>query len=84
MITKLTLTVEEDVLNFAKKYATLNGSTLSGIVEEFLKKLPEKKPIKQKKFSPVIEELLGSVKLPDDFNYKETLGGEIMKKHYHK
>ncbi|MES2701323.1 MAG: DUF6364 family protein [Bacteroidota bacterium] len=63
MTTKLTLTLEESVIDQAKKYAAESGKSLSDIVESYLKSLSTKKQAKTK-FSPLIEELRGSAPLP--------------------
>lgn len=83
MNTKLTLTIEERIIDSAKRYARFHGKSLSGIVENYLKVLaskgPEKKP-NPEKLSPRVEELMGVIELPEDFDYKRTLANAIIKK----
>jgi hypothetical protein len=71
MITKLTLTVEKDIIDLAKDYASKQGTSLSGIIENYLKLLVSKEHDKQ--LSPGIKKLVGSVKVPDNFDYKKAL-----------
>jgi hypothetical protein len=81
MNTKLTLTIEKDVISEAKRYAKEKGSSLSEIVENYFIFLT--KSIKSKEFelSPTVKALKGSIKAPKDFDYKAILNEEIYKKH---
>lgn len=80
MTTKLTLTIEKNVIETAKSYAQKKGRSLSGLVENYLKSLSGNEN-ETGNFSPKVKRLLGAIKLPDDFVYKETLGEEIEKKY---
>jgi len=79
MTTKLTLTIEQDVIKSAKTYAQKKGRSLSDLVENYLKTL-DKQDSSTENFSPRVKRLLGSVKLPENFDYKEVLREEIEKK----
>ena len=81
MTTKLTLTIEERVIKSAKKYALDNGSSLSGIVEEYLKTLSVLEDGKKTKLSPKVKKLKGIMSLPEDFDYKTVLAQELTKKY---
>ena len=79
MVTKLTLTIEGDVIQSAKKYAQEQGRSLSDVVENYLKTLSgsdKEIGIPSKKVSG----LRGVIKLSKDFNYKAELGKTITKK----
>jgi hypothetical protein len=80
MTTKLTLTMEGNVIESAKKYARRNGKSLSDVVENYLKSIIEKED-KPEMISPKLRKLMGSVKLPKDFEYKKELGKAIAKKY---
>jgi hypothetical protein len=80
MSTKLTLTVEKEVIASAKVYAKQNGRSLSGLIENYLKALVQKEATRVD-FSPKVKELMGSIKLPKDFDYKKELSKAISKKH---
>lgn len=80
MTTKLTLTIEDTVIDSAKKYARQKGKSLSDIVENYLKSISSTEEPKQT-LSPRIAKLMGSVKLPEDFDYKKELGKALTKKH---
>ena len=80
MTTKLTLTIEESVIDSAKAYARDQGRSLSDVVENYLKILSAKSPI-DNALSPKVLQLRGSIKLPEDFDYKSELGNAISEKY---
>lgn len=83
MNSKLTLSIEKDVIEQAKVYAADQGRSLSNVVEQYLKTLSKKNaPKKDKKFHPLVEELAGSVKLRDtDKDYKELITDALVHKY---
>lgn len=83
MNTKLTLTVDKEVIEQAKLFARSHGRSLSNLVEEYLKALIDRDDSKnQFNLSPLVESLWGSVPLSEEsINYKELLKEEIGKKH---
>ena len=80
MTKKLTLTMEDKVINAAKKYAQKQGKSLSHLVENYLKSVTANEP-KEVVFSQKVSNLLGVIKLPDDYNYKSELGKILAKKY---
>ncbi|MEO1010924.1 MAG: DUF6364 family protein [Bacteroidota bacterium] len=83
MNTKLTLSVEKEVIRRAKQYAKEQGRSLSNIVEEYLKSVSTKYDMKDgDRLDPIVNELWGSVKLPNsDKAYKELLEDALIKKY---
>lgn len=80
MTSKLTLTVEEEIIKKAKSYAKQTGRSLSELVENYLSTLTdENKNIQQ--ISPKLQKIIGAVKLPSDFNEKTELRTYFEKKH---
>jgi hypothetical protein len=71
--TKLTLSISEDVIKKAKKYAKNKGTSISFIVENWLNQLASEST-SSTKISPDIIALKGIISLPDDYNYKDDLG----------
>jgi Family of unknown function (DUF6364) len=71
MTTKLTLMVEKDVIVRAKHYAKNNSKSLSNLVETFLNDISKKDT--GIKTSSKLNEIVGSVKLPKNFNEKKEL-----------
>jgi len=80
MTTKLTLTIDDAVIAIAKKYAKQNGKSLSDIVENYLMSLSSKGNTEEN-ISPSVLKLMGSIKLPDNFDYKKELTRGLAKKY---
>ncbi len=80
MTTKLTLTMEDKVIESAKKYAHKRGKSLSHLVENYFKSITDRDE-KEEIFSPKVLKLLGSVKLPEEFDYKTSLSDSLKKKY---
>ena len=80
MTTKLTLTMEDTVIDSAKKYAQERGKSLSHLVESYLKSITTKEP-KEAILSQKVSKLMGVIQLPDDYNYKSELGNLLAKKY---
>lgn len=82
MNTKLTLSLEKEVIEQAKIYAKGTGRSLSEMVENYFKSLVSKTEEDYSQIDPKIRNLIGIVKLPPDFNlekakeehYKEKYG----------
>jgi len=84
MNTKLTLTIEEDIIEKAKVYAKSEHRSLSDIIENYLKLLTsdlQGKNINDKSKSEITNSLRGSFKLPADLDYKKELNIRRDKKH---
>ncbi|NLI23801.1 MAG: hypothetical protein GX419_03735 [Bacteroidales bacterium] len=81
MNTKLTLTVEREVVERAKKYARKEGRSLSDIVESYLKALSSETNKKGKRTGFLVQSLRGSFKAPKKVNYKAQLS-EILYNKY--
>ena len=80
MTTKLTLTIDDSVISVAKKYAKNKGKSLSDIVENYLRTLTSKDH-KDENISPRILKLMGTIELPEDFDYKKALTRGLTKKY---
>ncbi|MDP3929205.1 MAG: DUF6364 family protein [Bacteroidota bacterium] len=80
MTTKLTLTIDDSVILMAKKYAKNKGKSLSDIVENYLMTLTTKDN-KDESISPRILKLMGTIELPEDFDYKKSLTSGLTKKY---
>ncbi|HPG07040.1 MAG TPA: DUF6364 family protein [Saprospiraceae bacterium] len=82
MNTKLTLTIEKEIIEEAKVYAREKGQSLSDIVENYLKLLTkEQREIKPKQLSPRVQRLRGILKVDEDFDYKKVVEEELSKKY---
>jgi hypothetical protein len=84
MNTKLTLTIEDSVIESAKKYAKSKHSSLSSIIENYLKVLVKSESKKESddiEVSPLLRSLQGKTSVDADFDYKEELLKALEKKH---
>lgn len=79
MTTKLTLTIDDQVIDSAKEYARKKGESLSGIVENYLKSITGREE-PNLAISDKVKKMMGVISLPDDFDYKKELGNAISKK----
>lgn len=82
MNTKLTLTIEEDIIKKAKDYAKQKNRSLSDIIENYLKAITsDNKDDISEKLTPIVKSLRGSFKMKFDMDYKEELGKSLEKKY---
>ena len=82
MNTKLTLTIEQDVIEKAKDYAKNTNRSLSNIIENYLKSLTkDESKVKKSNLSPIVKSLKGSFKIPENFDYKEELRKSLEEKY---
>ncbi len=81
MNTKLTLTIEQEIIERAKQYAKGKNRSLSDIVENYLKLLTNKDSNTESDLNPTIESLKGSFKMPKNFDYKKELEKRLEKKY---
>jgi len=82
MSTKLTLTIEKEVIQTAKEYAKEKGQSLSELVENYFKLITiNRRELKPKELSPRIQRLRGIIKTKEKLDYKQILEEELTKKH---
>lgn len=81
MNTKLTLTIEQEIIQIAKDYAKEHGQSLSNLVENYLKLITvDRRSITPDQLSPRVKKLRGIIRVEGEFDYKKTLEEEISKK----
>ena len=78
---KLTLTIEESIIDKAKEYVKKNGKSLSEVVENYLKMISETEHVNIEESTPITDSLRGSFKAPSEFEYKDELTKELVKKY---
>lgn len=75
MNTKLTLKLDEEVIQQAKIYAASQNRSLSGLIEGYLKSLVNKnEPASDKrevKISPFVKSMTSGITIPSDLDIKE-------------
>jgi hypothetical protein len=81
MDSKLTLSINKEIARRAKLYAKTKGRSLSDMVENYLKLLISDSDSIKKEYSPRVKELLGSVSVPEDFNYKKDITDYLTEKY---
>jgi hypothetical protein len=69
MNTKLTLSIEQKVVNKAKKFARRNGRSLSDLVENYLKAITAEEEPDQTEVSPMVRSMQGGINVPENFDY---------------
>lgn len=76
MNTKLTLSLEKEVIEQAKIYAKGTGRSLSEMVENYFKSLVEKSNKnnfkEEDKIDARLQKLVGIIQLPEDFDLKKA------------
>lgn len=81
MNTKLTLTIEKDVIERAKKHANSKGRSLSDIIENYLKAITRDENVEMIELTPIVKSLKGSFKAPQNFDYKKELSKSLTDKY---
>lgn len=81
MNTKLTLTIEQTIIEKAKKYANNKGRSLSDIIENYLKVITKEDDTGKTELTPIVKSLKGSFKAPVSFDYKKELSKRLTEKY---
>ncbi|MFM2291840.1 MAG: hypothetical protein RIS29_1653 [Bacteroidota bacterium] len=81
MNAKLTLTIEQSVIEKAKIYAKSRGRSLSDVIESYLKVVAKEEELSEEKVSPTVMSLKGSFKAPENFDYKDELKKSLSSKY---
>ena len=81
MNTKLTLTIEQSVIEKAKKYAKSKERSLSDLIENYLKAITKETNIEIVKETPIVQSLKGSFRMPESFDYKKELTKKLSEKY---
>ncbi len=81
MNTKLTLTLEKEVIEKAKKYASERGRSLSDLVENYFKFLTGQEEKANFQASSKLIKLRGILKTEKNIDYKKVIEEEINKKY---
>ena len=82
METKLTLRLNDSVIERAKIYAKSQRISLSKMIESYLDSLTKEKNRDNKiSITPLVESLSGVINLPPDFDYKNEYADYITEKY---
>jgi hypothetical protein len=80
MDTKLTLKLEQGIIEKAKDYARTRKTSLSKLIENYLQKITDESK-ETKKTTPLVKSLTGIIKLPESFDHKEAYGDYLISKY---
>lgn len=80
METKLTLRLNDSVIERAKIYAKTHKISLSKMIEAYLDNLTRKTNEKSR-ITPLVESLSGVIDLPSDYDYKKDYTDYIIEKY---
>jgi dsDNA-specific endonuclease/ATPase MutS2 len=80
MDTKLTLKLEESIIEKAKKYAKERTTSLSKLIENYLQVITAETEGKEK-ITPLVKSLSGIIKLPKDYNHKKGYSNYLTNKY---
>jgi len=82
MNTKLTLTIEQEIIERAKNYAKEKNRSLSDIIENYLKMLTKsERKQKVEKLNPIVKSLKGSFNMSKNMDYKKELRNRLEEKY---
>lgn len=79
MHTKLTLRIEEDLIERAKSYARESGKSLSQLVSDYLELLPQPERHRKKPMTPIVRSLRGVLTGSgvDEEDYRQYLAEKL-------
>jgi hypothetical protein len=83
MYTKLTLSIDQNVIENAKKYAKNQKRSVSRLVEEYLSSISSSanKKIEYNTLGPITKELVGIIKVNKHTDHKDVLIDALMEKY---
>ncbi len=80
MDTKLTLKLEESVIEKAKNYAKNHRTSLSKLIENYLLNITNDKQ-KEEKITPLVKSLSGIIDLPKGYDHKRDYSDFLLNKY---
>jgi dsDNA-specific endonuclease/ATPase MutS2 len=80
MDTKLTLKLEENIIEKAKNYAKERRTSLSKLIENYLQIITAETEGKEK-ITPLVKSLSGIIKLPKDYDHKNDYSDYLTNKY---
>ena len=80
MDTKLTIKLNNDVINRAKKYARDRKTSLSRMIESYLDSVTGKED-EDVEITPLVKSLSGVIRLPEDYDYRNDRTDHLIRKY---
>jgi hypothetical protein len=81
MDTKLTLKLNQEIIEKAKLYASEKKLSLSRLIENYLNSLTTNKPKNDFQISPFVKSLSTGIKIPADYDYKKERADYLEQKY---
>lgn len=81
MDTKLTLKLDQEIIEKAKLYASEKKLSLSRLIENYLNSLTSDKPNNDLQISPFVKSLSSGIKIPADYDYKKDRADYLEQKY---
>ncbi len=81
MNSKLTLSIEEEIITKAKVYARKSGRSLSDLVQAYLERITSPSAEHGGEVPEAFKDLYGSVPLPENLDHKAAIRAIMREKH---
>ena len=81
MDTKLTLKLNQEIIEKAKQYASEKKISLSRLIENYLDSLTSNKQTSDFEISPFVKSLSTGIEIPEEYDYKKDRGDYLEQKH---
>lgn len=81
MDTKLTLKLNQNIIEKAKEYAANKKMSLSRIVEAYLQSLTDEDSTANFEISPFVKSIATGVEMPSNLDYKKEYADFLMEKY---
>ncbi|QBN20283.1 DUF6364 family protein [Flavobacterium nackdongense] len=81
MNAKLTLKLDQEIIEKAKHYASEKKLSLSRIIENYLNSLTSDKTNNDIQISPFVKSLSSGIKIPADYDYKKDRADYLEQKY---
>mgnify|MGYP003515761128 FL=1 len=81
MDTKLTIKLDQEIIEKAKHYASEKKISLSRIVENYLNSLTSDKENNDIQISPFVKSLSSGIEIPADYDYKKDRADYLEQKY---
>lgn len=78
---KLTLSLNQNIIEKAKIYAKQNKTSLSKMIEVYFDSLTSDKNKENEQATALVKSLCGIIELPDNFDYKESKAKYLLEKY---
>ena len=81
MDTKLTLKLDQEIIEKAKHYSSEKKISLSRLIENYLNSLTSDKANNDIQISPFVKSLSSGIKIPADYDYKKDRADYLEQKY---